>query len=225
MSLPPYSSLLQCLYRADAGTWQNTAGTTPATADGDPVARWDDQSDNGQHLIANASATLKTNQINTTLPCIRFDGSTNWFRFPNVFCAAIRTQYAVVKIPDTGVYTIACGESGSLQWRADTLKQRLVSAGVADLGFGTNTFSANAWVSLNVTWNGAAGVFRQANAADGTASGSDYAAPGPNRYLGINAHVFEVFKTDMALFMMFAEIHDTTQRQAVEAWITGIWGV
>jgi hypothetical protein len=53
--------------KSDAGLFQDAAGTTPASADGDPVGRWADQSGQGNHLTQATAAkrpTLKLAQVN-----------------------------------------------------------------------------------------------------------------------------------------------------------------
>jgi lysophospholipase L1-like esterase len=72
---------LKAYYKADAGLWQDTAGTTPAVANADPVGRWDDQSGNGYHLTqatAGNRPTLATNRFKG-LPAVNFlTASSQW---------------------------------------------------------------------------------------------------------------------------------------------------
>ncbi len=227
MPLPPDADNLRYLLRADAGTYQNAAGTTPATADGDPVQLWADQGANHNGLVYNSAAVLKTNQINTTMPCLRFDGSSNYYYHLDQFVSPLRTLYAVVKIPGSGVYTLVNGVSGALQWRLDTNKQRLVKNLLADIGFGTTTISNNTWTQINVSWDGQNGVFRTAAAADATVSfGSN--VYGISRFAvgvgGVSLNT-EFYATDLALLMEYAAVHDLTTKQSVEGWITSTWGV
>lgn len=61
------SATLACWLRADVGLYQDTARTTPAVANNDPVRGWADQSGGGHHgVIANTAdpAALKTASIN-----------------------------------------------------------------------------------------------------------------------------------------------------------------
>ncbi len=211
------------------GTYQDTAQTTPATADGDSVAAWQDQGGNHALLLATSAPVLKTNQINTSLPCIRFDGSTTYFNFENAYLAPNRTVYAVIKIPGSGVYTLLCGLEGSIEWRMDTNKQRLVESFVVDIGFGSTTISNNTWTQVNMSWDGMNGIFRTAAAVDGTVSvgSNDFNATcfaGANRDFPTSSPV-DYYATDLALLMEYAVVHTLTQKQSVEAWINSIWGV
>jgi hypothetical protein len=62
----------------DSGTFQNTAGTTPATATSDPVQFWTDNSGNGNHLISGVTtvATLTTSAQNSR-STVNFNGNVN----------------------------------------------------------------------------------------------------------------------------------------------------
>ncbi|MCS7038039.1 MAG: hypothetical protein RMN24_00735 [Anaerolineae bacterium] len=70
---------LKLWLRADAGTFQDTAGTIPAVNNNDPVALWQDQSGNGNHFsisVAGQRPLLKTN-VQNGLPAIQGDGSND----------------------------------------------------------------------------------------------------------------------------------------------------
>jgi hypothetical protein len=224
MALPPYESTLQYVYRADEGTFSDLAGTTPATTDGTTVLRWVDAGGGSNYLgHASAGPQLKTNRING-LPSLLFDGSSQFLQFLNRFVNPYRTIYAVVRSSSTVTSTLNCGTAVSLQWRLDNLKMRLVSTGTADIGFATNAMASNTWTQINVSWDRTQGIFRQAGAANGTASlstGANHAC----EFFGANSGSSEFFAGDLAVLLEYAGIHDTTHRQAVEAWITGIWGV
>jgi hypothetical protein len=233
VSLPPYANRLQYLLRADAGTYQNTAGSTPATANGDPVALWTDQSGNGGPgiaLIASTAATLATNAINTTLPAVVFTG-TPQYHFTQAFINLSRTIYYVVKSTNAGNSTLLCGSGSvavdcSLQVRFDNLKPRLVDTGKSDIGFATSAMPSGVWTQGNISWDGQNAVFRQAGAANGTLTAASVQAYGATRYFGQNVFAGgEYLAGSVALVMEYADIHTLAQSQAVEAWINGIWGV
>lgn len=54
--------------------WQDTAGTTPVTADGDPVARIDDKSGNGRNLTQSTSTARPLYKTGSGLYWLEFDG-------------------------------------------------------------------------------------------------------------------------------------------------------
>lgn len=61
---------------ADRGVFQNSALSTPAVSDGDPVGGWADQSGKGNNAtqaVAGQRPTLKLNIV-SGLPIVRFDG-------------------------------------------------------------------------------------------------------------------------------------------------------
>ena len=67
-------------FKADSGTYQDTALATPAVADADPVGHWLDLSGNGNHLVQSTGSSkpaLKLN-IQNGMPVIRFNGSTSF---------------------------------------------------------------------------------------------------------------------------------------------------
>jgi hypothetical protein len=63
-------------YTADAGTYQDFAGGTPAASDGDPVGAWADRSGNGHHLQQTTTAAKPVLKlaIQNGKPVVRFDG-------------------------------------------------------------------------------------------------------------------------------------------------------
>lgn len=101
--LPSSESGLRVWYRAGYGYWQDTAGTTAATADATAVARWDDQSGNGYNLTQSTSGKrpqLKTNIINGN-PVLRFDGSddciTNGTAISAIISASAYSYFALLR--------------------------------------------------------------------------------------------------------------------------------
>lgn len=73
--MPPPSTGLSAWYKADAGLYKDSGGTTPATSDGDSVIRWNDQTANANHLIAPDGTPLLKLSILNSLPVVRFTNS------------------------------------------------------------------------------------------------------------------------------------------------------
>lgn len=57
--------------------WQDTAGTTPVTADGDAVARIDDKSGRGNHLVQATGLSQPLYKTSGGLHWLQFDGSND----------------------------------------------------------------------------------------------------------------------------------------------------
>jgi autotransporter-associated beta strand protein len=55
--------------------WQNTAGTTAVTANGQTVLRWNDKSGNGNHLTISSGGPAYTTGVMNSLPVVYFNGN------------------------------------------------------------------------------------------------------------------------------------------------------
>src|SRR4051794_15888095 len=79
---PPDLANLKVWLKADAGTFQDAALTTPATANNDPVGGWSDQSGSGAVLTqatAGKRPLLKLANQNG-LPTVTFDGTDDFLQ-------------------------------------------------------------------------------------------------------------------------------------------------
>jgi autotransporter-associated beta strand protein len=56
--------------------WQNTGATTPVTATGQTVLRWNDKSANGNHLTVGSGGPAYTAAAMNALPVLRFNGNS-----------------------------------------------------------------------------------------------------------------------------------------------------
>lgn len=77
------------------GLWQDSARTTPATADGDPVGAWDDQSGNGRNATqatASKRGTLKLGIVNGR-QVVRFDGTDDFLATAANFVLSGNTSF------------------------------------------------------------------------------------------------------------------------------------
>lgn len=77
--VPSDKTGLKAWYKGDGTVWQDSARTTSATADTDPVGAWDDASGNGNHLTQGTSAnrpTLQTAELNGKA-VVRGDGTND----------------------------------------------------------------------------------------------------------------------------------------------------
>lgn len=95
---PPDIAGLHRWHKANGTLWQDSARTTPASADGDPVGAWDDESGNGGHQTQATDSlrpTLQTGEVNS-LPVVRFDGSDDYLS-GSITADASFTAFFVVK--------------------------------------------------------------------------------------------------------------------------------
>lgn len=122
---------LKAWYKADGVLWQDSARTTPATADGDPVGSWDDASGVGTHAIQATSTKrplLKTGILNAK-PVLRFDGVDD-------FLAAVAFGAALAQ-PNTifAVYTNGTNAAGEVITDGDSAsRHQLAARGAAYAG-------------------------------------------------------------------------------------------
>lgn len=100
---PASISGLTSWQRADKDVYQDSGLTTPATADGDPVGGWVDQSGNGNHLTQSTGASrplLKLAVVNGR-NALRFDGVDDYF-IRNVQSSDEYTIAVALKFSGTG---------------------------------------------------------------------------------------------------------------------------
>src|SRR5262245_63972414 len=95
---PDQVSGLRLWLKSDTQTYQDSGFSTPATADGDPVGGWKDQSGGARDVTQATSAsrgTLKLSQVNGK-PVVRFDGTDDFLEgvaISNLIAAAAFTLF------------------------------------------------------------------------------------------------------------------------------------
>lgn len=195
-------------YKADGTLWQNSARSTPATADGDPVGAWDDASAGANHATqatAGSRPVLKTNQLNGR-PSIRFDGVDDRLVKASVLAAQPVTILAVVKNPAfAGASENFIGSAAGASAFTSTAGKAGVFGGSSLIG-ATTVPTATAFIFAGY-WNGASSkLYLNGGAADASgAAGAtafngivlgDYAAAGGGPFSG---DLFEVLGWPSAL--------------------------
>jgi hypothetical protein len=182
---------------SDASTlFQDDAGTTPATADGDVVGYWGDKSGNGKHVtqtVAGQKPLLKT-AVQNGRNGIKFDGSDD---------VLANASFALTK-PDTLIAAIRTGTGGGAAvdgvatrqgvFHDSTTTIKLFAGSSVTVGTASNT---TAFICVGV-FNGAASYGRVNAVQSATVN------PGTNDMAGIrvgnnpsgsfpyNGHVLEV---------------------------------
>lgn len=215
--------------KADAGTWQDNGLTTAATADGDPVGGWVDQSGAGKNALQGTTAakpTLKlgANGINGKA-ALSFDGGDDLTTA--AFTAALsqpNTIYVVAKQASVGAYHIFYDGEGAgsrNQFYADNVNKYSL--------YGGNTIaesvgSANTNAHLLVAqFNGASSSFWRDNSLLLSGDVGAFALSG--LYIGMN------FTQNLFLTGLFAEIlvynaaHTPTQRGQVQTYLATKYGI
>lgn len=104
MGKPPWTplSIANCQLYLDVGIsakWQDSARTTPATADGDPLGAVDDLSGSARHATQATAAkrpTLKL-AIKNGLPVVRHDGVDDYLQTPLFTLNQPKTVYVVAQ--------------------------------------------------------------------------------------------------------------------------------
>lgn len=133
----PVTSGLALRYQVDEGLWADVAGTSPATADGAPVARWDDLSGGGHHLTQATSGnrpTLLADSGYKARPALSFDHAAAQY-LSNAAYAGLQgvgawTWFVVYEADGIGPQYLAAGHSGILAVTGDAWAGWRMGAGI-----------------------------------------------------------------------------------------------
>lgn len=174
----PGTAVLIGAWRADKDTYKDTGGTTPATASGDAVKLWKDQSGAGHDLSQSGTnnPTISATQLNSknTINFVRasqmYLALASQYLFSNGASGAF-TIYAVVS-QHTNNFTdvVAGGLSGNVLYRLSNGRIRqLIEENVQVIGSGVTAGTLDVFAQSNVSYNNVspgAWVHRFASAAD-----------------------------------------------------------
>ncbi len=220
---------LQLWLKADGTLWQDSARTTPATANNDPVGAWDDASGNANYAIqatAGFRPLLKTSVVNSK-PVVRFDGTDDFLAFTATLVPAPVTVFVVLLPADSGVNTLTCGLTASLQYRIEGYKQRLVKCQVADMGFSSTAMSSTLFSIIGFTYSSPDAAFRLNGAADGTLSSAQTFTL-PETVLGKNVGAGtddEDFAGDIAELLYYDSVLSGGNIASVEAFLNAKYAI
>lgn len=211
--------------KADAGTFQ-TIGGSPATADGDPVGQWLDQSSQANHAAGASDSvrpTLKLS-IQNGLPMILGDSVDDYLLLASNLEVTVGTVFAVYKKAVAATNLIIVGSNTSNAAVEDFSDGDYYWVG--DGGTYANLdFAATATTALGV-WKksgGAGNYITRKNGSELTGAGNTNTttfrrvgsrASGPDPWRG---YLGEILVYDSAL-----SVPDTS---AVEAYLNTRWGV
>lgn len=226
--------------RADAGLFQERTGaaaTTPASADGDPVGSWLDQSGALNHATAGTDAarpTLKLAQVNGR-SVVRFDGSDDALLTPiggfGAFPAKRGSVFAVYKrSAATGsgalLSTYPAAAPAAWLWYA-------VTSGVLDKWYDGSGFHAAAVYDSSAAYTVGAIIrdgdttvkhYRNGSLADSFTVTDSQQALSP---MGVGADTGggTLHTGDIAEILIFPAALGTTDRQNVEGYLNGRFAI
>jgi hypothetical protein len=216
---------------SDAATlFQDSAGTTAATANNDPVGRWSDKSGNGRNATqgtAGARPLLKT-ALQNGRAMLRTDGTDDVLSLPDFLTGFTAGEiFAVVKsvnakgsrqdglwtfsVPDSGYYTFTDSQVYD-GFGTDTRKTVGAISGDTNIARVINVYSAaNDW------------AFRLDNTevfSTGTNTVSFRADPS----IGSNAGAPQFGNHDWGEVVLYSRKLTTAERSAVTAYLAAKWG-
>jgi len=212
--------------RADAGTFEDAARTTPAADDGDTVLGLADQSGHAYHFSrASGGVVLKTN-IQNSLPVLRGDGAATHYlsTSPTAFSAlGNRTLYVVAKWGGSNFDWIWDGSSGGPTAASELAVQTATwsiaagtrqTGGTASVAFKVFTFQFNTGGSDILRVNGVEVI--NAAAGNGTDTGWTLMAraDGGGSLAG-----------DWGETIVISGLDDATQILRMETLLAARWGI
>lgn len=216
---PPTTLTNQVLWlRADAGLYQDTAATTPVTADGQGVKLWLDQFGLGNSPTEVTNAPTYKVNIQNGLPVLRFDGTND----------KLRKTYAVAKTQPVTLY-IALASSTNVRWAYDGI----VNAFYLFSGDGSNNWGMSAGSNnnfgmftgfnvLTIIYNGSFSLVRKNGAAFAPSL-----TCGTNTMDGLSVGCrltnASFLNGDIGEIIIYNAAHSTTQFDIIEPYLLDRW--
>jgi hypothetical protein len=239
------SGLALWLDGADSSTlFQNSNGTTPATATGDPIGQWRDKSGNNRHVTQATAASRPT--VSGTLQngrrSLAFNGTSSGLS-SNPYLAenglAGLTRYAVLAL-SSGSPTIVArvfsgggdiflttvsGEirfgAGSAYSSVSSPTYGLLTSGVNIVGSVYDGTAANVATGIRPFYNGA---LLPASSTSGTLPAT---LPGgtPALWIGSNIGVNNFWPGRILEYITYSRALTTPERQRLERYLASKWGI
>lgn len=230
---------LKLWLKGDAGTFQDSARTTPAAADGDVVGGWADQSGQGFHVGQATAANkplLKTgaNGLNG-LPVVRSDGSNDHFygvvaATPTLVAFTYVVVYRRTNVGTNGIFLNIGANSGGreLDITGASNKFRLLKANVALVATSTAATTTAPGIET-LTWDGVSVAAFYANgAADGGATAATTFTNGTT-HIAISTDPPNPgtisFAGDFAEILAYDSALSAAQRSSLHAYLGAKWGI
>lgn len=197
-------------------------------ADNDPVGTWTDYSTTSNNATAAGSLrpTFKTNQINTTLPVVRFDGVDDKMTFPNdpgqpttTFVVgrindipANQQTYATFVITSPGTAGLRlCATLGTTAWGS--------YSNAADFGAG-ETLNNGTFYILELTASASESKLYRGGTLKGTSAFGIYGSTSTNS-IGADNYL----KGDIAEIIIYDTVLSTGNRNTIESYLQAKYGL
>lgn len=196
-------------------------------SDNDPVALWVNQNGSGNNAVqANASfkPVFKATGGPGGRPCVDFVGGKVLSLNSAISLGAACTIFAVCKPPDGNPRTIIGGNTGSVQYRINGLKQNLVKAAQVDIASSSTNLSTSAFQQINMTWNGTTVAFRLSGAANGSTNNAQTITV-PSVDIGAFSGTLQTFAGPICMIRAYNRVLSGGEITAEEAAILSHWGV
>jgi hypothetical protein len=205
--------------KSDAGTLQ-TVGGSAASADGDPVGQWLDQSGNGNHLSQATSSkrgTLKLALLNG-LPIVRFDGVDDILATAAVVTTSLSfSMFLVLKAPAASSKMFLNGSANGYGLTSNSGSRNVLYENVTNISDGALTSNYEVWEAIRTTtlsmWvNGVSKL---------SGSGGTPAAPTTGTSLGDALSLSQPSACDIFEALLFDSALSTANRQLLETYFSG----
>jgi hypothetical protein len=196
--------------------------------DGDPVSTWTDSSGSGNDATeaSGARPLYQTNELNG-LPVVQFDGVDDQMVSSLSMATKPFTAFAVVKFATfvNEATILGPNASGGLQWRGNSdQRQGLLKSVTAEIGSSGTQLSVDTFYRLAATYSsGGAYTFYLNGTADGTGTNNQtFSATTLQLARNITG---EDLTGQIAEILFYDSVLGTTDRQAVEVYLTDKWGL
>jgi hypothetical protein len=227
--------------KGDAGTYQDSGFVTPATADGDPVGGWQDQSGNARHFAQASGASrftlkLAANGINGRA-VVRCDGVddvlTNAVALSSVIAAGAYGLWAVYRPisltsnqANTWANQALIADSGGYFAHVNkvTPEMRAANFDGTDDSCGVAATAGTAYGIQQRHDSGTLYLLRSGAAEASAASGNTASLVG-TMVLGKSGTVGQYFNADIGEIVMMQAAPSASERTGMQSYLASRWGI
>ena len=197
---------------------------------------WLDLSASANHPV-NTSGSANSPHYRATggpggLASVEFNGNaTNgFFSLTNTIAPTNCTIFAVCKPSDPNPRTLISGPGTAFQYRTNSLKQDILSAGTTLYGSSLTSLSTSVFKQINVTFNNTtrAFAFRLSQASDGSGTGGGSSPAANMNAVGwneANVSTHEPWLGFISHLLIYNTILSGGDITTMESWLNSEWGV